>query len=103
MKLNFKIGAINIQGVMIRDLEISQEYTTKEFVDLVYAGKNFMKDIIKEAPEIMEDLEVAQNKFEEINNRILDKQQTESVIQTAKKAIYESDKMQEIFKMLMAE
>ena len=103
MKLNFKIGAINIEGVMIRDIEVTQEYTANEFIKLVYAGKNLVKDIIKEAPEIMEDLEIAQNKFEEIDNRIVAKQRTESIIKSAKKAISESDKMQEIFRALMAE
>jgi hypothetical protein len=73
MKTIFKLGSIEVQGVKINDIEVTQEYTAKEAIDLVFAGKSFVKSLIKELPEMLEDLEVVSNKFngtDEIDERI---------------------------------
>ncbi len=67
MKTIFKLGSIEVQGVKINDIEVTQEYTAKEAIDLVFAGKSFVKSLIKDLPEMLEDLEVAFNKFNEID------------------------------------
>lgn len=63
MKTIFKLGSIEVQGVKINDIEVTQEYTAKEAIDLVFAGKSFVKSLIKDLPEMLEDLEVVSNKF----------------------------------------
>lgn len=78
MKTTLKIGSIEIQGIKLNDLEVSQEYTTREAIDLAYNGKNLVKNIIKELPEIFEDLEIAFNKFEEIDARVTKRQEVEA-------------------------
>ena len=70
MKTIFKLGSIEVQGVKINDIEVTQEYTAKEAIDLVFAGKSFVKSLIKDLPEMLEDLEVVSNKFNEIDERI---------------------------------
>lgn len=70
MKTIFKLGSIEVQGVKINDIEVTQEYTAKEVIDLVFAGKSFVKSLIKDLPEMLEDLEVVSNKFNGIDERI---------------------------------
>lgn len=70
MKTIFKLGSIEVQGVKINDIEVTQEYTAKEAIDLVFAGKSFVKSLIKDLPEMLEDLEVVSNKFNGIDERI---------------------------------
>ena len=67
MKTTFKLGSIEIQGVKINDIEVTQEYTTQEAINLTFAGKSFVKSLIKDLPEMLEDLEVAFNKCNEID------------------------------------
>ena len=67
MKTIFKLGSIEVQGVKINDIEVTQEYTAKEAIDLVFAGKSFVKSLIKDLPEMLEDLEVVSNKFNGID------------------------------------
>lgn len=57
MKFGFKIGSVNIAGVEVKDIELTSEYTTKEFVDLMYAGKELAKEISMESPEFFMELE----------------------------------------------
>ena len=70
MKTIFKLGSREVQGVKINDIEVTQEYTAKEAIDLVFAGKSFVKSLIKDLPEMLEDLEVVSNKFNGIDERI---------------------------------
>lgn len=70
MKTTFKLGSLEVQGVKLNDIEVTQEYTALEAVQLVNAGKKFVQDLIKELPEMLEGLEVAFNKFNEIDERV---------------------------------
>lgn len=82
MKTTFKLGSIEIQGVKINDIEVTQEYTAKEAIDLVFAGKAFVKELIKDLPEMLEDLEVVSNKFngtDEIDERIESRDMTKEL------------------------
>ena len=79
MKTIFKLGSIEVQGVKINDIEVTQEYTAKEAIDLVFAGKSFVKELIKELPEILEDLEVVSNKFNGIDERVESKDMTKEL------------------------
>ena len=36
MKTIFKLGSIEVQGVKINDIEVTQEYTAKEAIDLAF-------------------------------------------------------------------
>lgn len=67
MKTTFKLGSIEVQGVKINDIEVTQEYTAQEAINLTFAGKSFVKSLIKDLPEMLEDLEVAFNKCNEID------------------------------------
>ena len=67
MKTTFKLGSIEIQGVKINDIEVTQEYTAQEAINLTFAGKSFVKSLIKDLPEMLEDLEVVSNKFNGID------------------------------------
>lgn len=79
MKTTFKLGSIEIQGVRINDIEVTQEYTAQDAINLAFAGKSFVKGLIKELPEILEDLEVAFNKFNEIDERVESKDMTKEL------------------------
>lgn len=67
MKTTFKLGSIEVQGVKINDIEVTQEYTAQEAINLTFAGKSFVKSLIKDLPEMLEDLEVAFNKCNEMD------------------------------------
>lgn len=79
MKTIFKLGSIEVQGVKINDIEVTQEYTAKEAIDLVFAGKSFVKELIKELPEMLEDLEVVSNKFNGIDEKVESKDMTKEL------------------------
>lgn len=79
MKTKFSIGNIEFNGVKLENISIEQEYTAKEAVDLVYAGKNFVRDLIKDLPEMILDLEKAYNTFEEVDERCEDTAMPESI------------------------
>lgn len=79
MKTTFKLGSIEIQGVKINDIEVTQEYTAKEAIDLTFAGKSFVKSLIKDLPEMLEDLEVAFNKCNEIDEIVEPKDMTKEL------------------------
>ena len=79
MKTIFKLGSIEVQGVKINDIEVTQEYTAKEAIDLVFAGKSFVKSLIKDLPEMLEDLEVVSNKFNGIDERIESRDMTKEL------------------------
>lgn len=79
MKTIFKLGSIEVQGVKINDIEVTQEYTAKEAIDLVFAGKSFVKSLIKDLPEMLEDLEVVSNKFNEIDERVESRDMTKEL------------------------
>ena len=70
MKTLFKIGNIAVGEVSISDITIEQEYTAKDVVELAYNGKNFIKELIKELPEIIDDLQVAFNKFNKVDAKV---------------------------------
>lgn len=69
MKSTFKLGSIEISGVKLNNIEFTQEYTATEAISLISFSKSFMKDIVKELPEIMEDLANVQTKIEELDER----------------------------------
>lgn len=79
MKTIFKLGSIEVQGVKINDIEVTQEYTAKEAIDLVFAGKSFVKSLIKDLPEMLEDLEVAFNKCNEIDETVESRDMTKEL------------------------
>lgn len=79
MKTIFKLGSIEVQGVKINNIEVTQEYTAKEAIDLVFAGKSFVKSLIKDLPEMLEDLEVVSNKFNGIDERVESKDMTKEL------------------------
>lgn len=70
MKTLLKLGNITVGEISVSDITIEQEYTAKDAVELAYNGKAFFKELIKELPEMLEDLQVAFNKFSEIDAKV---------------------------------
>lgn len=79
MKTTFKLGSIEVQGVKINDIEVTQEYTAQEAINLTFAGKSFVKSLIKDLPEMLEDLEVAFNKCNEIDETVESRDMTKEL------------------------
>lgn len=79
MKTTFKLGSIEIQGVKINGIEVTQEYTAQEAINLTFAGKSFVKSLIKDLPEMLEDLEVAFNKCNEIDETVESRDMTKEL------------------------
>lgn len=69
MKTLLKLGNITVGNVSVSDITIEQEYTAKDVVELAFNGKTFVKELIKELPEVMDDLYVAFNKFNELDEK----------------------------------
>lgn len=70
MKTTFKVGALQIQGLgVVRDLEITQEYSAGEAIHMMVHGKKFVQGLLKELPEMMLDIEKAHNTYMEIDER----------------------------------
>lgn len=79
MKTTFKLGSIEVQGVKINDIEFTQEYTAQDAINLAFAGKSFVQGLIKDLPNMLEDLEIAFNKFNEIDERVEEKDMTKEL------------------------
>ena len=70
MKTTFKVGALQIEGLgVVRDLEITQEYSAGEAIHMMVHGKKFVQGLLKELPEMMLDVEKAHNTYMEIDER----------------------------------
>lgn len=69
MKTLLKLGNITVGNVSVSDITIEQEYTAKDVVELAFNGKRFVKELIKELPEVMEDLYTAAVKFNELDKK----------------------------------
>lgn len=67
MKTKFAIGNLEINGVKIENISIEQEYSVGEAVDMMKCGKDFVKEIIRDLPEVMEDVQRIMTKAEEID------------------------------------
>lgn len=74
MKSTFKLESIEIQGVKLNDMEFTQEYTATEAIQLIGYGKKFMQEVLEETPAMFESMEKAFNKFNEIDERINQKE-----------------------------
>lgn len=70
MKTKFAIGNLEINGVKIENISIEQEYSVGEAVDMMKCGKDFVREIIRDLPEVMENVERIMAKAEEIDDKI---------------------------------
>lgn len=69
MRTKLTIGNVQLGEVKLENISIENEYSAGEVMQLLQIGKSFMKDVIKELPEMLEDVEKVFNKFNEINDR----------------------------------
>lgn len=66
MKTSFTLRNIKFQGVEIGEVRIDNEYSIGEAVKALNAGKDFIKTLVKELPEFMQDVKKAETANEEI-------------------------------------
>lgn len=69
MKTTLKLGSIEFNGVKLENIEFTQEYSVNEAIKMASFGKQFVSEIIDEAPMLFEKLEKAFNKFDEVQKR----------------------------------
>lgn len=55
MKTNLVLKNIEIAGVKIGEVAIEQEYSVSEILNLANGGKNFVKELLKDLPEMLAD------------------------------------------------
>lgn len=55
MKTNLVLKNIEIAGVKIGEVAIEQEYSVSEILNLANGGKNFIKELLKDLPEMLAD------------------------------------------------
>ena len=70
MKTTIKLGNIEFNGIKLENIEFTQEYNHIEAIQLMTAGKKFVQDLTKELPEMLDDLYLAFNKFNEIDAEV---------------------------------
>lgn len=73
MKTTLNVKGIQLGELKIEGISIEQEYTLSDAVNMMNAGKQFVKDLIKDIPEMLLDLEGAFETFQEIDERQSDK------------------------------
>ena len=69
MKTTLNLKGIQLGNLKIGDITLEQEYSATEAINLVFAGKKFVKELIKDLPEMLLDLEGAYETFQEIDER----------------------------------
>lgn len=55
MKTNLVLKNIEIAGVKIGEVAIEQDYSVSEILNLANGGKNFVKELLKDLPEMLAD------------------------------------------------
>lgn len=67
MKTKLSIGKIQVGEVKVENISLEHEYTAGDVVQLLGAGKNFVKEVIKDFPEMLEDIEKAFDVYDKID------------------------------------
>ena len=55
MKTKFTLKNIEVEAIKIGEITIEQDYSVSELISAVNAGKSFVKELIKELPEMISD------------------------------------------------
>lgn len=55
MKTKFTLKNIEVEDIKIGEITVEQDYSVSELVSAVNAGKSFVKELIKELPEMISD------------------------------------------------
>lgn len=67
MKTNLVLKGLEISGVKIEEVAISQEYSASEVMSCLFGAKRFAKELAKELPGILKDLKVSYDYVEKCN------------------------------------
>ncbi len=59
MKTKFTLKNIEVEAIKIGEITIEQDYSVSELVSAVNAGKSFVKELLKELPEMISDAQKA--------------------------------------------
>ena len=65
MKTNLVLKNIEIAGVKIGEVAVEQDYSVTEILKLANGGKNFVKELLKDLPEMLADLKKSVDEDEE--------------------------------------
>ena len=65
MKTNLVLKNIEIAGVKIGEVAVEQDYSVTEILKLANGGKNFVKELLKDLPEMLTDLKKSVDEDEE--------------------------------------
>ena len=68
MKTNLVLKNIEVAGVKIGEVSVTQEYSASEAINLMMGGKEFIKSFIKDIPEMATDLKKAYDTVQAIEN-----------------------------------
>lgn len=87
MKTNLVLKNIEIAGVKIGEVAVEQEYSVSEILKLANGSKNFVKELLKDLPEMLADLKKTEvTLFDKcisaINNSILISEIDEIIYET---------------------
>ena len=55
MKTKFTLKNIEVEAIKIGEITIEQEYSVSELISAVNGGKSFVKELLKELPEMISD------------------------------------------------
>lgn len=55
MKTKFTLKNIEVEDIKIGEITVEQDYSVSELVSAVNAGKSFVKELLKELPEMISD------------------------------------------------
>lgn len=56
MKTKFTLKNIEVKNIKIGEITIEQDYSVSELISAVNAGKSFVKELIKDLPEMISDI-----------------------------------------------
>lgn len=104
MKTKFTLKNIEVEAIKIGEITIEQEYSVSELISAVNGGKSFVKELLKDLPEMISDaqkvveaIDIAERQERqesEVNNiirRIRNARSLESVDKIIGKAITDAD------------
>lgn len=87
MKTNLVLKNIEVAGVKIGEVSVTQEYSASEAINLMMGGKDFIKSLIKDLPEMAMDLKEGYDTVEAINHEEVEETQCNDSIETSFKSM----------------
>lgn len=99
MKTNLVLKNIEIAGVKIGEVAIEQDYSVSEILNLANGGKNFVKELLKDLPEMLADFKKSMDYIDSVEKEDEEKE-TLNIVNEYLEGILNATSLDEVSKIV---